>query len=315
MNADELELFTRSIDAAVAERERPAVDDALARLGWLDAFADDARAAVSIVFEAQGRAATTSSALGQLVATALGIDPSLPILLPAVGSTDPPGVRGGDQVVVDGLGSVAFALDDPEVAVVSRDGESDIAAIVPAAALSVSAVHGVDPWLGTMRVTGRADVGDSKPVLWPTAVALAQLALAHELVGASRRMLELARDHALERIQFGQPIARFQAIRHRLAETLVTIEAADAVLDAAWLDDTPDSAAMAKALAGTAARTAARHCQQVLAGIGFTTEHPLHRYVRRVFALDQLFGSSHALTRELGEQLLTTRQLPPLLPL
>ena len=68
-------------------------------------------------------------------------------------------------------------------------------------------------------------------------------------------------------------------------------------------------------MAGREARTAARHCQQVLAGIGFTTEHPFHRYVRRVLVLDELFGTSRALTRALGEDLLATRQLPPLLPL
>ena len=73
--------------------------------------------------------------------------------------------------------------------------------------------------------------------------------------------------------------------------------------------------AIAKALAGRGARTAARHCQQVLAGIGFTTEHPLHLYIKRVFVLDELFGASRVLTRELGEHLLRTRKLPPLLPL
>jgi alkylation response protein AidB-like acyl-CoA dehydrogenase len=60
---------------------------------------------------------------------------------------------------------------------------------------------------------------------------------------------------------------------------------------------------------------AAKHCQQVLAGIGFTTEHDLHRYLRRIWMLDQLFGSSALLTKTLGEQLIATRALPPLLPL
>src|SRR3546814_10897643 len=71
---------------------------------------------------------------------------------------------------------------------------------------------------------------------------------------------------------------------------------------------------MAKSLAGRGARLTAKHCQQVLAGIGFTTEHDLHRYVRRVLVLDELFGSARALTKDLGEQLLATSQLPPLLP-
>ena len=123
-------------------------------------------------------------------------------------------------------------------------------------------------------------------------MAAGRLALAHELVGASRTD---ARPGPGARPRAGAvrpPISSFQAIRHRLAETLVAIETADAVLDAAWLDGTADSAAMAKAMAGRGARTAARHCQQVLAGIGFTTEHDLHRFIRRTLVLDALLGTS-----------------------
>ena len=134
-------------------------------------------------------------------------------------------------------------------------------------------------------------------------------------VGASRRMLGLAREHALERVQFGRPIAAFQAVRHRLADTLVAIETAEALLDAAWLDRSPTTASMAKATAGRSARTAARHCQQVLAGIGFTTEHDFHRSFRRILVLDELLGSARTLTRALGDDLLASRSLPPLLPL
>ncbi len=128
-------------------------------------------------------------------------------------------------------------------------------------------------------------------------------------------MLELAREHALDRMQFGQPIAAFQAIRHKLAETLVAIEMADAVLDAAWLDGSPATAAMAKAVAGREARIASKHCQQVLAGIGFTTEHPLHRHVRRTLVLDGLFGTANSITAALDRDVLAERRLPPLLPL
>jgi alkylation response protein AidB-like acyl-CoA dehydrogenase len=53
----------------------------------------------------------------------------------------------------------------------------------------------------------------------------------------------------------------------------------------------------------------------VLAGIGFTTEHEFHRYVRRVLVLDALFGGSRTLTRELGAELLTNQRLPALVPL
>jgi alkylation response protein AidB-like acyl-CoA dehydrogenase len=190
---------------------------------------------------------------------------------------------------------------------------------VATAELELRPVHGVDPDLGLVEVAGgeaplaaphRLDPGD-----WTRAVTRARLAVGHELVGASRAMVALARSHALERVQFGRPIADFQAVRHRLAETLVAIEATDAALGAAWDEGSPAAAATAKALAGRSARTASLHCQQVLAGIGFTTEHDFHRYARRVLVLDQLFGTARALTRDLGRTLLTDRRLPPLPPL
>ena len=53
----------------------------------------------------------------------------------------------------------------------------------------------------------------------------------------------------------------------------------------------------------------------MLAGIGFTTEHPLHHYVRRALVLDHLLGDSRSLTAALGEQLLRERRLPAPLPL
>ncbi len=58
----------------------------------------------------------------------------------------------------------------------------------------------------------------------------ARRALGWWLVGSARAMLALARQHALDRVQFGRPIASFQAVRHRLAETLVAIEGAEATL-------------------------------------------------------------------------------------
>ena len=131
----------------------------------------------------------------------------------------------------------------------------------------------------------------------PVPLAAGRRALGWWLAGAGRAMLVLARSHALDRIQFGRPLASFQAVRHRLAETLVALEGAEATLLAAS-DDL--SSLLAKAAAGQAALAAARHCQQVLGGIGFTAEHGLHRHVRRALVLDGLLGSSRELTREAG---------------
>ena len=71
------------------------------------------------------------------------------------------------------------------------------------------------------RGRGRADAG------WPMP---RRRAWAGGWSAPARAMLTLARQHALDRVQFGRPIASFQAVRHRLAETLVAIEGAEATL-------------------------------------------------------------------------------------
>ena len=143
----------------------------------------------------------------------------------------------------------------------------------------------------------RVAQGDQVPL------AAGRQALGWWLVGAGRAMLSLARQHALDRSQFGRPVASFQAIRHRLAETLVAIEGAEATLVAAAAEPDDLSFLLAKAAAGQAALTAARHCQQVLGGIGFTAEHELHRHVKRALVLDAMLGSSRELTRGAGKAL------------
>ena len=134
-------------------------------------------------------------------------------------------------------------------------------------------------------------------------LAAGRRALGWWLVGISRVMLSLSRRHALDRLQFGRPVAAFQAIRHRLAETLVAVEGAEATLHVASAESGDLAAVLAKAAAGEAALTAARHCQQVLGGVGFTAEHELHRHVKRALILDGLLGSAKELTREAGATL------------
>jgi hypothetical protein len=146
----------------------------------------------------------------------------------------------------------------------------------------------------------------------PVPLAAGRRALGWWLVGSSRAMLSLAREHALSRTQFGKPVASFQAIRHRLAETLVAIEGAEATLHAATDDFT---SLLAKAAAGQAALTAAKHCQQVLGGVGFTNEHGLHRHVKRVLVLDGLLGSARELTREAGATVRAQGSAPRLVQL
>jgi Acyl-CoA dehydrogenase, C-terminal domain len=320
MDLDELQLLRASLAQLTAANTGKALDEALVELGWRDALAADRRSAVSALFDLQGRANVTSSALQAVIALGLGRDPTATpaVVLPAFGDTEPAGDVAGEGVAVRGLGTFALPAGEQAVVVAGAAG-AHVAVTVPIAELVIRPVSGVDPAAGIVEVTGTGIPAPTRSELeagaWPAAVAAGQVAIAHELAGASRAMLQLARDHAVERIQFGRPIAAFQAVRHRLADSLVAIEAADAAIVAAWDRGDPLTASLAKAIAGHGARTVGRHCQQVLAGIGFTAEHPFHRYFRRILVLDGLLGDSRSLTRRLGEDLLRTRKLPSILPL
>jgi Acyl-CoA dehydrogenase, C-terminal domain len=128
--------------------------------------------------------------------------------------------------------------------------------------------------------------------------------------------LDPAVAHACDRVQFGRPIGSFQGVRNRLAEAYVAWTAAAAALELAWeADDEYLAGMLAKSLAGRAARIAATHCQQVLAGIGFTAEHPFHRYLARALVLDSVLGSAVELRRAIGQQLVSTGTIPRLVEL
>ena len=317
MEAAERALFADTVRQLTVQHSGDELDRALDGLGWSDALAVDRPIAVSVLFEALGEAGATSSALDTVLCSVLApAEADSAVTLPPIRTCDAPARLDGSQVTIHGLGTRALGRHDT-VVVVAPDQSGHACFVVPTNTLKLASARGLDPDLGLVEVTGSVERGTRAEggADWGAAVAAGQLALGHELLGAARTMLELARVHALERVQFGRPIASFQAVRHRLAESLVAIEAAAALLAASWDEPDPVTAAMAKAVAGRSARTVARHCQQVLAGIGLTTEHPFHRYFRRVVVLDQVLGASSVLTRRLGGDALRTGSLPASFPL
>ncbi|MEE6174991.1 acyl-CoA dehydrogenase [Mycobacterium sp. 050134] len=122
--------------------------------------------------------------------------------------------------------------------------------------------------------------------------------LAAEQVGACERLLELSTEYARTRIQFGRPIGAFQAVKHRCADMLVSLEWARSASQAALLaleENTPAAdprwrASMAKAVCSEALREAAHANIQIHGGIGFTWENSANLYVRRARSDEALFG-------------------------
>ena len=317
MDAAERVLLEETVRDAVtgAVDAGASVDGVLADLGWLEMLDAEPRAAVEIVFAALGTANGVAGVLDDVVATALGRSPraDLGVVLPPFGSWGAPGVADAGGVHVDGL-LTARAHAAAEVVVVVGDG----IVRVPVDALRATPVGGADPVGGWHRARGTvsgASVESLPPGAWDAAVAAGRRAVGHQVAGATRTMLDLARTHALDRVQFGRAIAGFQAVRHRLAEALVAIEGLEASLGAAWDDGTSITAALAKAAAGVTARTVSQQCQQVLAGIGFTTDHPFHLYLKRTMVLSGILGSTDAIVLDLGRHLIGTRTAPTLIEL
>jgi len=142
-----------------------------------------------------------------------------------------------------------------------------------------------------------------------TLAAVAAVLAAADAVGAAAAVLELARTYASQRRQFGHTIGSFQAIRHLLADMYVDVESAwsSVLYAAAALDEQePDAlrtAAIAKAYAGRATLDVAHGALQVFGGIAFTAEHPAHRFLRRVVARREEFGTPRDHARRLGRAL------------
>ena len=152
--------------------------------------------------------------------------------------------------------------------------------------------------LGSLEIDGGGPVVPAGALLVPDAEvrALALLLVAAESAGIARWCLETASEYAKVRVQFGRPIGQFQAVKHALADMLVSVEQCAAVAwdaAAAWSEGGHDadrdlSARIAGAVALDAAARCAKQCIQILGGIGFTWEHDAHLYLKRAMANLQL---------------------------
>ena len=130
------------------------------------------------------------------------------------------------------------------------------------------------------------------------ALQYALVALAGEQVGATRRIFNMTIEYLNTRYQFGQPIGRFQALKHMAADLLIEVESASTVARhaaRALASGAEDSALLTYLAAFTCAdnfRAVAAEAIQLHGGIAYTMEHPAHLYWRRAQTGQWLFGSS-----------------------
>lgn len=134
-------------------------------------------------------------------------------------------------------------------------------------------------------------------------LALSRAAL---MAGALEGILAMAIDYATEREQFGRPIAKFQAVQHNLAVLAGEVAAARCACDGAIVSAASPNFGVAvgaaKARVGEAAGIAAEIAHQVHGAMGFTHEHSLHHFTRRLWAWRDEYGRETHWQEQLGRR-------------
>ena len=201
-------------------------------------------------------------------------------------------------------------------------GDDAIVVDTTVAGVTVTVPANLDPTRRSGRVALKGAAVEVIPSGRQLLVDLARLLIAAEATGVAAECTEQAAAYAKVRVQFGRPIATFQAVKHHCANMLVASELATAVVwDAARAaGDGGDQLSLAAAMAAALALRAADECAQlniqVHGGIGFTWEHDAHLYLRRATALEAVVDAEAAardvtdLVRA-GARRVRTIDLPP----
>jgi alkylation response protein AidB-like acyl-CoA dehydrogenase len=196
---------------------------------------------------------------------------------------------------------VPMAADLDAVAVVGRVDEREYLTVLTAPTLSTMSTLDLTRSWARLDLDLTVDEWTELPA--GTLASLRDALAVHrafDALGAAARLLELTVAHAGQREQFGTPIGSFQAVKHHCADMAVAVEASRAALWAAALalDTATASARFRAASAGaayakSAAARVAGSALQVHGGIGFTWEHDLHLFLRRI-KVDEAFDGTVA---------------------
>jgi alkylation response protein AidB-like acyl-CoA dehydrogenase len=327
----------RSLLEATAE-ERPAFWKDLADLGWLGLHVSEdfggsgyGLEELVVVVERLGRAVAPGPFTPTVIASAVlayaAEKEVQATLLPGLvdGTTTGAVALRGSVEVHDGTatGDAGVVLGGglADLLLVAA-GDDVIVVEAGASGVEVTSARDLDPTRRAARVSLTGAPVTVLPGASTTLRDLARTILAAEATGVARECTELAAAYAKDRVQFGRPIATFQAVKHHCSNMLVATElATSAVWDAARAaggdaDQFTFSAAVAATLAGPAADLCANLNTQVHGGIAYTFEHDAHLFMRRAAVLRALLDPDGAatdvtdLTRQ-GVKRARTVDLPP----
>jgi alkylation response protein AidB-like acyl-CoA dehydrogenase len=325
--------------AAVAALMQGLAGQGLAALG--SAKEEGGLRELALVFEELGRAAAPAPLLGAaivnlaLAAQAPGdakaarlldrVQDGRALVALSFGELDPDAQavtlewHGDADPRLDGtLRFVDAAATATELLITTPDGFARVDLAAPGVSCTPSRALGADGWCEVSLAGVPAQtiaLGSGLLDDLRLAAALLLLARAH---GAARRAFELVVDYAKERRQFGQPIGRFQAIQHKLANSLIALEGVRLTLEHAaeshdfGLADWHYFAQAALAFGGPALRQVALETQHAFGAIGYAEEHEAPRHFRRAHLDTLVLGGARVAREALAAHLLDhdERRLP-----
>ena len=279
----------------------------LAALGWLGLhLPEDVGGSgfglpeLVVVVEELGRAVSPGPFVPTVIASAVidaaGSDDLRARVLPGLADGSVLGgvALGADLTVRGGAasGSATTVLGGGLAQLLVLPAGDDVVVVdASAAGVTVTVPQNIDPTRRAARVTLEGAPADVIPGGRHLLTDLGRLIVAAEATGIAAECTEQAAAYAKARLQFGRPIAMFQAVKHHCANMLVASELATAtVWDAARAaGDGGDQLTLTAAEAAVLALVAADECAnlniQVHGGIGFTWEHDAHLFLRRATAL------------------------------
>jgi acyl-CoA dehydrogenase len=268
---------------------------------------EEAGIPLALVPEEQGGAGLTAVAAFDLIATAAYHALPLPvaetIVVAALLGRPVEGPATFARLTEFGAARVAYGADARQI-LCAQGGDWFV---VPAA--NVEARRGMN-LAGEARDDLLVSRGDGEKLAVPDWLgpegldAAGALIRAAQMRGAMQRAVDMSLTHAGDREQFGRPIGKFQAVQHMLADAAGQLVAAGALVDnaaEAWGHaDFGFRAALAKSRAGTAAGKVAEVAHQVHAAMGFTQDHDLNFYTRRLWSWRDEFGSEAVWQERIG---------------
>ena len=132
--------------------------------------------------------------------------------------------------------------------------------------------------------------GDTAQHAWQAGAAAARVGRIAEGVGLSRAVLDMTAEYLRTRKQFGQPIGRFQALAHRMADLLTQFEQAQSLAWAAAMKLDQRTVDAAQVIAHRAFRAIGQQAVQLHGGIGMTDEYAVSHYAKRLLAIELELG-------------------------